>query len=390
MAAPPVARPGFGQREVLVKKQQIVAVLLLLALCAWLFIPRPAESVDEDELAREAAVTPIVALAEDAPAGDATDVAFVRANRILPQVYTSTVRVRGRTEAYRLVEVRAEQAGRIVNNPIPRGARVSEGDVLCEIAVDTRQTDLEEAVARREQAEFEYEAALDLQRRDLQSDVAVAQYRAALESARAAVARAELALEKIRIVAPFDGIVETRTVEIGDLLNVGTVCASVLDDDPMLLVGLVPEQDVGRIEIGAEVSAELVSGETITGRVIYLARSADPSARSYRIEVEVDPGQLAIRSGITTEMQVGASRISAHLIPPSALTLDDAGLLGVKTIDRRNIVEFRNVEIVGDNTSLLNPGVWVTGLDGEVNLITVGQEIVFPGQTVTTELARPE
>ena len=385
-----MARPGFGQREVLVKKQQIVAVLLLLALCAWLFIPRPAESVDEDELAREAAVTPIVALAEDAPAGDATDVAFVRANRILPQVYTLTVRVRGRTEAYRLVEVRAEQAGRIVSNPIARGARVSEGDVLCEIAVDTRQTDLEEAVARREQAEFEYEAALDLQRRDLQSDVAVAQYRAALESARAAVARAELALEKIRIVAPFDGIVETRTVEIGDLLNVGTVCASVLDDNPMLLVGLVPEQDVGRIEIGAEVSAELVSGETITGRVIYLARSADPSARSYRIEVEVDPGQLAIRSGITTEMQVGASRISAHLIPPSALTLDDAGLLGVKTIDRRNIVEFRNVEIVGDNTSLLNPGVWVTGLDGEVNLITVGQEIVFPGQTVTTELARPE
>jgi len=385
-----VARPGFGQREVLVKKQQIVAVLLLLALCAWLFIPRPAESVDEDELAGGAAVTPIVALAEDAPAGDATDVAFVRANRISPQVYTSTVRVRGRTEAYRLVEVRAEQAGRIVSNPIARGARVNEGDVLCEIAVDTRQADLEEAIARREQADFEYEAALDLQRRDLQSDVAVAQYRAALESARAAVARAELALEKIRIVAPFDGIVETRTVEIGDLLNVGTVCASVLDDDPMLLVGLVPEQDVGRIEIGAEVSAELISGEIITGQVIYLARSADPSARSYRIEVEVDPGQLAVRSGITTEMQVNASRISAHLIPPSALTLDDAGLLGVKTIDRRNIVEFRNVEIVGDNTSLLNPGVWVTGLEGEVNLITVGQEIVFPGQTVTTDLARPE
>lgn len=385
-----MARPGFGQREVLVKKQQIVAVLLLLALCAWLFIPRPAESVDEDELAGGAAVTPIVALAEDAPVGDATDIAFVRATRIASQVYTSTVRVRGRTEAWRLVEVRAEQAGRIVSNPIARGARVSEGDVLCEIAVDTRQADLEEAVARREQADFEYEAALDLQRRDLQSDVAVAQYRAALESARAAVARAELALEKISIVAPFDGIVETRTVEIGDLLNVGTVCASVLDDDPMLLVGLVPEQDVGRIEIGAEVSAELISGEIIAGQVIYLARSADPSARSYRIEVEVDPGQLAVRSGITTEMQVNASRISAHLIPPSALTLDDAGLLGVKTIDRRNIVEFRNVEIVGDNTSLLNPGVWVTGLEGEVNLITVGQEIVFPGQTVTTDLARPE
>ena len=372
------------------KRQLIVAVVLLLAICVWLFMPRPAESVDEDELAGGAAATPIVALTGAARAGDATDVAFVRAARISPQVYTSTVRVRGRTEAYRLVEVRAEQAGRIVNNPVARGARVAEGDVLCEIAVDTRQTDLDEAIARREQAAFEYEAALDLQRRDLQSDVAVAQYRTALEAARAAVARAELALEKIRLVAPFDGIVETRTVEIGDLLNIGTVCASVLDDDPMLLIGLVPEQDIGRIEIGAAVSGQLVSGETVTGKVIYLARSADPSSRSYRIEVEVDPGQLGVRSGVTTEMRVDASRISAHLIPSSALTLDDSGQLGVKIVNARDIVEFRVVEIVGDNTSLLNPGIWVTGLDGEVNLITIGQEIVFPGQTVTTALARTE
>ncbi len=371
------------------KKQQIVAVLLLLVLCAWLLIPRPAESVDEDEFAGGETAPPIIALAADAPVGDAVDVPFVRTARIPSQEYASTVRVRGRTEAWRLVEVRAEQAGRIVSNPIPRGARVGEGDVLCEIAVDTRQADLDEAVARREQAEFEYEAALDLQRRELQSDVAVAQYRTALEAARAEVAEADLALRRIRIVAPFDGIVETRTVEIGDFLNIGAVCASVLDDDPMLLVGLVPEQEVGRIEIGAPVSAELISGEIITGRVIYLARAADPSARSYRIEVEVDPSQLGIRSGITTEMRVSASRISAHLIPPSALTLDDSGLLGVKTIDSRNIVAFRNVEIVGDNTSLLNPGVWVTGLEGEVNLITIGQEIVFPGQTVTTEFDRP-
>ncbi len=374
------------------KKQQIVAGLLLLALCVWLFIPRPAESVDDEELAgTEGAAAPILALAADAPAEDvAADVALVRVARISPQVYTSMVRVRGRTEAWRHVEVRAEQAGRIVSDPVPRGARVNAGDVLCEIAVDTRRADLAEAIARREQAEFEYQAALDLQRRDLQSDVAVSQYRAALESAAAAVVRTELALEKISIVAPFNGIVESRAVEIGDLLNIGTVCASVLDDDPMLLVGLVPEQDVGRIELGAEVSAELVSGETIAGHVIYLARAADPASRSYRIEVEVEPGPFAIRSGITAEMQVEAARVNAHLIPSSALTLDDSGLLGVKIINERDIVEFRIVEIVGDNTSLLDPGVWVTGLEGETNLITIGQEIVFPGQAVAAELSAAE
>ena len=380
--------PESTDREVGVKKQQIVAGLLLLALCAWLFIPRSAESIDEEELG--GGQQPILAIPEDAPAADAADVPFVRAATISPQVYTARVRVRGRTQAYRHVEVRAEQAGRIVRNPIPRGARVSEGDVLCEIAVDNRQADLDEALSRRQQAQFEYEAALDLQSRDLQSDVAVAQYKAALESARAAVSRAELALKKIEVTAPFDGIVESRIVEIGDLLSVGTVCASVLDDDPMLVIGLVPEQDVGRIELGAEVSAELISGETISGQVIYLAQAADPSSRSYRIEVEVNPGQFAIRSGITAEMQVDASLITAHQIPPSALTLDDFGLLGVKIIDDRDIVQFRNVEIVGDNTSQLNPGIWVTGLNGEATLVTVGQEIVFPGQTVTMLLDRNE
>ncbi len=371
------------------KKQQIVAGLLLIVLCAWLFLPRSAESGDEEEIAAgQRTAPPILALPADVPAGGAADVPFVRAARISPRLYAATVRVRGRTEAFRHVEVRAEQAGRIVSDPVPRGARVRAGDTLCEIAVDNRQADLDEALSRREQAEFEYEAALDLQRRDLQSDVAVAQYKAALASARAAVARASIALEKIHITAPFDGIVESRTVEVGDLLNIGTVCASVLDDDPMLLIGLVPEQDIGRITLGAAVGAELVSGETITGRVIYLSRSADPSSRSYRIEIEVDPEQFAIRSGITAEMQVSADEISAHLIPSSALTLDDLGLLGVKIIDANQTVRFRTIEIVGDNTSLLEPGVWVSGLEGEVNLITIGQEIVFPGQVVTADLDR--
>ena len=69
------------------------------------------------------------------------------------------------------------------------------------------------------------EAAVDLQARDLQSDVVVAQLKAALESAEVAVTRAQLAVDRTQVVAPFDGVVEQRSVEVGDLLNVGSVCA---------------------------------------------------------------------------------------------------------------------------------------------------------------------
>lgn len=361
------------------KKQQVLAVGILVAVIAWMMLPHNAETVNEVSPPTQ---TLVVALPEGVADSETPNVVTVRAESIRPQAYVERIRVRGRTQAFRHVEVRAEEAGRIVGNPVTRGARVQQGDVLCEIAVDNRDVNFAEAKARQEQSEFEYAAALDLQERGLQSDVVVAQLKAALESSKAAVSRAELALEKTRIIAPFEGIVETRTVEVGDLLNIGTVCASVIDDSPMLLVGLVPEQDVGALSTGARVTGRLLSGEEIEGTVSYLARAADAISRSYRIEVEVDSLYQNLRAGITVELLVRAKEVIAHRIPSSSLTLDDTGAVGIKVIDNNNTVQFHNVEIVGDETNQLDPGIWVTGLDGPITLITLGQEIVFPGQTV--------
>ncbi len=361
------------------KKQQIVAAAILVAVIAWMAVPRNSNSTAEEP---EVPERQIAAIPEGASPAENPDQITVRARQISEEDYVERIRVRGRTQAFRHVQVRTEQAGRIVRDPVARGSRVSAGDLLCEIAVDGRDVALEEARARLEEAEFEYQAGLDLQSRSLQSDVQVAQLKSARAAAETAVIRAELALKNTRVLAPFDGIVEQRTVEVGDLLNIGDVCASVIDDDPMLLVGLVPESDVSRIEEGARVSAELLGGQQLTGRITFLASAADAISRSYRMEVTVDPSQQKIREGITTEMLVDAAQLRAHRIPSSALTLDDAGEIGVKVIDRDNVVRFNNVTIVGDDSNQMNPAVWVTGLDGSVNLITLGQEIVFPGQTV--------
>ncbi len=365
--------------EIAVKNQQVVAAVILLAVAAWMFIPHSAETLKQEN---NAPVRVVVAIEEGQPISENPDVLTVRAATIRPQIYVKQIRVRGRTQAFRHVQVRMEQAGRIVSDPIARGARVKQGDLLCEIAVDNRDSDLLQARSRREQATFEYDAALDLQGRGLQSEVVVAQLKAALASSSAAVSRAELALKNIRLLAPFDGIVETRNVEIGDLLNIGDVCASVLDDKPMLLVGLVPEQDVSSVSVGARVSAKLLDSNMIAGIVTYLARAADAVSRSYRIEVEVDGKYTDIRAGTTVELMVDAMEISAHLIPSSALTLDDEGAIGVKLIGAGNRILHRNIEIVGDSGNQLDPGIWVTGLSGTVNLVTLGQEIVFPGQVV--------
>ncbi|MDA7683727.1 efflux RND transporter periplasmic adaptor subunit [bacterium] len=362
------------------QKQQSVAAIIFFLVIVWMVIPRDnTESLGPPDSIRTVNAVPV-----DQPTTDILDSLLVRTLEVPAETHMIQTRVRGVTKAFRHVQVRAETAGRLAYEPIPRGARVEAGEVLCELAVDDRGANLTEAESRSEQAEFEYAAAVDLQGRGLQSDVVVAQLKSARESASAAVVRAKIALERTKIRAPFAGIVEMRDVEIGDLLNGGAVCASVLDDSPMLLVGMIPEQNIGSLVVGANVEANLVNQKVITGKVSYLARASDAASRSYRIEIEIDKGFSGLREGITAEIMVDTETVLAHLIPSSALTLNDGGELEVKTLDPNNLVKAQGVAIIGDENTQLGNRIWVTGLTGRVNLVTVGQEIVFDGQRVNS------
>src|SRR5690606_33902595 len=205
-----------------------------------------------------------------------------------------------------------------------------------------------------------------------------------LDASVAAFNRAELALQRTRITAPFSGILESREIEVGDLLDLGGTCAALLDDTPMLVVGLVPEQDVGNLFLGAPVSVRLLSGDALDGSLTYISRAGNPQSRSYAIEVELAPTDTPIRQGITAEIHIAGSETMAHLIPSSSLTLNDEGRVGVKILDSANVVQFVPVTIVGENIAS-NPGSWVSGLPARATVITHGQEIVFPGQTVRSD-----
>lgn len=367
------------------KSKYAVTIGLTLVVVIWMLLPRERGLVD-DGFALPENNTTINAVGNDGTVTNDNQSFTVRVERVNAQSYQERVRVRGQTKAFRHVDVRAEVSGRVVATPVARGARVNAGDLLCEIAVDTRAADLQEARSRQEEAQMEYNGALDLQERGLQSRVGIAQRKAALDTTTAAVTRAELNLSRTRITAPFAGIMETRAVEVGNLMDMGGTCASLLDDSPMLLIGQVPETDVGKLTIGAAVTATLLSGETVEGKLTYVSRAADTNSRSYGIEVEINSGYEAIRQGITAEIFIAAAETRAHLIPPSALTLNDEGIMGVKILDQNNVVQFVPVTVIGENTTI-DTGMWVLGLPEQSVVITVGQEIVFPGQSVNADFS---
>ena len=340
----------------------------------------------------------------------------------------SAVVMRGRTEAARQVSVAAETSGRVISSPLRKGAFVNEGDAMCQLDPGTREATLAEARARLAEAEGrvpEAQAAVaEANARIAEADInvnaarqlsqdgfasetrlisaeavreaalaglqrartSITSARAGIEAAAAGVAAAEREIERLTIYAPFSGLLETDTAELGTLMQPGSLCATIIQLDPIKLVGFVPETEVSSVAVGAMAQGRLNKGEPLVGRVTFLSRAADDTTRTFRVEIEVPNTDLSIGDGQTVEIIVAADGQTAHLIPQSSLTLNDDGLLGVRTISADSTATFMPVTLLRDTAD----GVWVADLPDAINLITVGQEFVTDGVRVTPTYSEAE
>jgi len=349
--------------------KHLFAGFIALAMVVWVF---------SGEL-----VANVVTADEADPAVQAGQVRTVRGMESVAMARQQVLAVRGQTQVNRMVRVKSEVPGRIEALPAVKGSRVKAGDLLCQIAVDTRQSEVNEARALLTSARLEYDGVLDLKRQGLQSEINVARANAALETAKARAQQAQLTLQKTRILAPFDGVIDVQLVEIGDYMKVGDVCVGLMEVDPMLVVGQISEKSIGAVALGDQVVGTLLTGQDFIGEVSFIGRAPDAATRTFPIEVTVRVGSVEMRAGMTAEMKVPTGVETAHLISPGSLVLNDAGSVGVRIVDGESIVRFYKVQIVSEEPD----GIWVKGLPAQIRLITVGQEEVFDGQRVNIDVS---
>jgi multidrug efflux system membrane fusion protein len=191
-------------------------------------------------------------------------------------------------------------------------------------------------------------------------------------------------MQHLDVRAPFHGLLQRRHVEIGDFVSVGDPLAQVVELDPLVVSADVAESEVGKVRRGIAASAVLSNGVSLEGSITYIAPSADTSTRTYRIEMEASnpaPYQLG---GMTAQLDIPLETVPAHRISPALLSLNDAGVLGLKSVDEAGIVQFHPVEILKSGRD----GLWLGGLPPTVELITVGQGFVRAGDRVEAVKAR--
>ena len=281
----------------------------------------------------------------------------------------STLRAIGTVAAVQGVIVSADAPGVVARIGFESGVAVRKGDVLVEL--DARQERAQLAAA---QADRVLVSRMVERARTMWNEGVISKSdfdRATAEQARAVarVGEARAAIERKRILAPFDGTLGIRQVNLGQYLPEGAAVVSLQALDPIHVNFNVPQRGAGDLRTGLPVSISLTepgaAGTRIDGRVTAIDSFVSPTTLSVRVQASfANPGR-ALSPGmlVKTEVSLDAER-AAVALPRSAINYaqDGDSVFVVATLRRRDGTSYRGVrqkfvevgEARGDHVAVLS------------------------------------
>lgn len=252
----------------------------------------------------------------------------------------------GSVEAFERVQLVARVAGAVERVRFKEGDTVKKDQVLVEIdparysvAVRAAKATLERTLAAKSEAEAGLARRTDqsAENQGVFSGEEVDTWKTRARSTSAQVAEAQAALDAASlnlrdayVKAPIAGKIQTRTVQTGQYVQPGTVLATLIRRDPLLLRFQIPEADAPRVENGMTARFQ-VRGDarTFTAKLTHVSDAADLTTRMVQVTAEVDdPNKEELRAGTFAEVTVPVGEnAAAPVIPQTAVRPSEKGFL---------------------------------------------------------------
>lgn len=338
-----------------------------------------------DEAGKEAAT---------APSRQAVTAATVTATS-LPRIVTAS----GSVSAWEAVPVGAETGGLVATAVfVDEGAYVRQGQPLVQLNDAVLRAQLgqqQAAVAAAEANVARDDAALgraqELRERGFLSqaslDTALANQRASnagLASARASLTEIRTRVNQATIRAPVAGMVASRSVTRGQIVQPGTELFQLVRDGRLELNAQIPETELRLVRAGmpAVITSEQ-AGQT-TGAVRIVTPEVDPQTRLGVARISLTGG--ALRPGMFARAEIDVGAQPALTVPSQAIVYRE-GKPGVYVIDSGDRVRFQPVETGGRNGGDL---AITAGLTAGQRVVVLGAGFLGDGDLVRVEPARPQ
>jgi membrane fusion protein, multidrug efflux system len=308
-----------------------------------------------------------------------------------------TVSAVGSVEAFEKVQVTARVFGAVDRVLFSEGEYATAGQTLVEIETERYRLAVESAQAAYEKAEAsKADAEAGLKRREtvitqnpgLIPGEEVETWRTKVLTAASEVAQTRSALNQAKlnlrdafVKAPISGVIQTRTVQTGQYVQTGTVLATLVRRDPLLLRFRVPERDAARIKPGQMARFKVrEDSREFAAKVVHVAESADATSRLVDITANIDdPSDKSLRPGSFAEISVPvASASQAPVIPVASVRPSERGFLayvveGDKAVERILTLGMRSAD---GRVEVLS------GLSGGEMLVVRGAEALSNGAMV--------
>lgn len=226
------------------------------------------------------------------------------------------------------IAVSNEVAGVVSAVHFTSGETVKKGQPLIDLDATADHAELagRQAVRRLAQIKFRRAAKLLPERSMSQADYDEA--KATLDGAEAAMEAKQALIAKKRIVAPFDGVLGIREVDLGQYLAPGTAIVPLQDLDPIHCDFALPERHLKSLEVDQAVTVAVQAhpDERFEGRITAFDPGVDVGTRSLRVRATLDNPGRRLRPGMFAEVRVLLpQRDEVLTLPETAITYNPYG-----------------------------------------------------------------
>ncbi|MGA0609216.1 efflux RND transporter periplasmic adaptor subunit [Caldimonas sp. KR1-144] len=262
--------------------------------------------------------------------------AAVEVAQALRQSLTDDTTAVGSLTARQGVVVRPEVSGRIVQLGFQDGERVRRGQLLVQMDDSLPRAQLQQAQAQASIARTTLARNKELVAQNFVTQSVVDQAQSNLEVAQAQVALAQAQLEKLRILAPFDGVAGIRKVNVGDYLKDGADIVALQDVSSLYVDFRLPERFTARVKPGQSVAMQFdaLPGQDFEARVDALESVIDADGRSLAVRARLAQPAAALKPGMFARVRVVlAERSGAVMVPEEALVPQGGKQFVVKVVE---------------------------------------------------------
>jgi RND family efflux transporter MFP subunit len=249
------------------------------------------------------------------------------------------------------------------------GSAVKKGELLAELTAPEIDQELSQAVSARAQAAASASLAKStaerwqaLRKKDAVTQQDLDEHLSASSQAAANLAAADAnvgRLEKLRgfnrVVAPFDGVVTRRNIDVGDLVNAGNggtgqALFAVAQVDPLRLYVYVPQIYAREVKIGDAVTVTLAErvGQQYQGTIARTARAIDTATRTMQVEIQVPNPSGALIAGSYVQVTLPINVDAKALVVPTNVLLFRPEGTRVALVDTGGRVHLTSVKLGTD------------------------------------------